>query len=104
VFAEGELAGFVVGRFSPEHLTAIMTNDQQWAGLGETGETYVVASDNRMRSDSRRFLDDRAGFFDEVESAGSADADEIRSTIARSTPHSRVGPVSTRPRTTWVVR
>lgn len=79
VFADGELAGFVVGRFSPESLTAIMTNDQQWGGLGGTGETYVVASDTRMRSDSRRFLEDRAAFFDEVESAGTADADEIRS-------------------------
>lgn len=79
VFADGELAGFVVGRFSPEQLTAIMTNDGQWGGLGDTGETYVVASDTRMRSDSRLFIADRATFFDEVESAGTADADEIRS-------------------------
>jgi class 3 adenylate cyclase len=79
VFAEGDLAGFVVGRFSPEQLTAIMTNDEQWGGLGDTGETYVVASDTRMRSDSRLFIADRAAFFDEVEAAGTADADEIRS-------------------------
>ena len=76
VFADGDLAGFVVGRFSPERLTAIMTNDQQWGGLGDSGETYVVASDTRMRSDSRLFLDDRSAFFDDVESAGTADADE----------------------------
>ena len=85
VFAEGDLAGFVVGRFSPERLTAIMTNDQQWGGLSETGETYVVASDTRMRSDSRQFLEDRAEFFDEIVSAGSADADEIRSMRAFGT-------------------
>ena len=79
VFADGDLAGFVVGRFSPERLTAIMTNDRQWGGLGDSGETYVVASDTRMRSDSRLFLDDRSAFFDDVESAGTADANEIRS-------------------------
>ncbi len=79
VFDDGDLAGFVVGRFSPEVLTAIMTNDEQWGGLGDTGETYVVASDTWMRSDSRQFLEDRAAFFDEVEAAGTADADEIRS-------------------------
>ena len=79
VFADGDLAGFVVGRFSPERLTAIMTNDRQWGGLGDSGETYVVASDTRMRSDSRLFIDDRSAFFDDVESAGTADANEIRS-------------------------
>lgn len=79
VFADGELAGFVVGRISPQSLTDIMTNDEQWGLLGDTGETYVVASDTRMRSDSRRFLEDRAAFFDEVVSAGTADAGEVRS-------------------------
>jgi class 3 adenylate cyclase len=79
VFDDGDLAGFVVGRVAPESLTAIMTNDQQWSGLSDTGETYIVGADSRMRSDSRRFLEDRAAFFDEVESAGTADADEISS-------------------------
>lgn len=79
VFANGDLAGFVVGRVAPGPLTDIMTNDEQWDELSETGETYVVASDTRMRSDSRSFLENRAVFFEEVEAAGTADADEIRS-------------------------
>jgi class 3 adenylate cyclase len=79
VFADGELAGFVVGRFTPAEITAIMTNDEQWGALGDTGETYVVAADARMRSDSRLFLQDRAAFFAEVEAASSATADEIDS-------------------------
>ena len=79
VFDGGELAGFVVGRFSPEEITAVMTNDEQWGELGDTGETYVVASDTRMRSDSRVFLEDPTAFFDDVETAGTADPDEIRS-------------------------
>ena len=79
VFADGELAGFVVGRFTPAEITAIMTNDEQWGALGDTGETYVVGADARMRSDSRLFLQDRAAFFAEVEAASSATEDEIDS-------------------------
>ncbi len=79
VFADGDLAGFVVGRFSPADITAIMTNDAQWGALGDTGETYVVASDARMRSDSRMFLEDPTEFFADVEDAGTAKPDEIRS-------------------------
>ncbi len=59
LFVDGELAGFVAGRFDPAELTDIMTNNQTWGSLGPTGETYVVASDNRMRSDARLFLEDR---------------------------------------------
>jgi class 3 adenylate cyclase len=79
VFDDGELAGFVAGRFSTDELTAIMTNDQNWGTLGDTGETYVVASDARMRSDSRVFLEDSAAYFEQVEAARTATDEEIRS-------------------------
>jgi class 3 adenylate cyclase len=79
VFLDGELAGFVAGRFGPDEVTAIMTNDQSWGTLGDSGETYVVAADSRMRSDARLFLEDRPAYFEQVETAGTASADEIRS-------------------------
>ncbi len=79
IFLDGELAGYVAGRFDTDELTAIMTNEQTWGTLGETGETYVVASDGTMRSDARLFLEDRSAYFDQVELAGTATADEIRS-------------------------
>jgi class 3 adenylate cyclase len=79
VFLDGELAGYVAGRFAPAELTAIMTNDERWGSLGDSGETYVVAVDSRMRSDAREFLQDRPAFFEQVEAAGTANADEIRS-------------------------
>ena len=79
VFDDGVLAGFVVGRFSPEAITAVMTNDEQWGALRDSGETYVVAADSRMRSDSREFLENRTAYFEDVEAAGTADGDEIRS-------------------------
>lgn len=79
VFLDGELAGFVAGRFGPTELTGIMTNEQAWGSLGDAGETYVVAADDRMRSDSRTFLEDERSYFEQVEEAGTATDDEIRS-------------------------
>ncbi len=79
VFDGGELAGFVAGRFGTEDLTAIMTDDEEWDSLGATGETYVVAADGLLRSESRPFLEDRIDFFDQVTEAGAATDDEIRS-------------------------
>ena len=49
---EGDVEIIVVLQLSLEAINAIMT---QRAGMGETGETYLVGSDKRMRSDS--FLD-----------------------------------------------
>lgn len=79
VFLDGELAGFMAGRVAPDDLTWIMTNDETWTTLGDGGETYVVAADDLMRSDSRAFLEDRSAFVDQVEEAGTATDDEIRS-------------------------
>jgi class 3 adenylate cyclase len=79
VFLDGELAGYVAGRFDPSEITDIMTNNQNWGSLGETGETYVVGADTRMRSDSRLFLEDRPAYFEQVEAAGTATDEELRS-------------------------
>ena len=79
VFLDGELAGYVAGRFDPSEITAIMTNDQTWGSLGGNGETYVVAADNLMRSDARLFLEDRPSYFEQVEAAGTATEEELQS-------------------------
>ena len=79
VFLDGELAGYVAGRFDSSEITSIMTNDQSWGLLGDKGETFVVGADTRMRSDSRLFLEDRPAYFEQVETAGTATAEEIRS-------------------------
>jgi len=49
---EGELVGVVALQISQEKINEIM---QERAGMGETGESYVIGMDKRMRSDS--FLD-----------------------------------------------
>jgi class 3 adenylate cyclase len=79
VFTGDELVGFVVGRFAPDEMTTIMTDDERWSSFGDSGETYVVAADGRLRSDARLFVEDRAAFFEQVENAGTATEAEISS-------------------------
>ena len=50
VFKDGELVGCAVFQMPVDKINGIM---QQASGLGETGETFLVAADNRMRSNSR---------------------------------------------------
>ena len=46
---EGETIGVLALQLPHDHVAAIM---QERAGMGRTGETYLVGSDHRMRSDS----------------------------------------------------
>lgn len=78
VIVDGEVAGFVALRFGPEALTAITTADGTWTGQGDTGETYLVAADNLMRSDARRFLEDQNDYLEGVAEAGAASDEQIR--------------------------
>lgn len=77
VFRDGALAGYVAVRFGPDGLTAITTNDGTWDELGDTGETYVVASDDRMRSDARGFLEDQRSYLAAARESGTATDSEI---------------------------
>ncbi len=49
VYQNGEAVGVVAVEISIAHVNEIMADR---AGMGETGETYLVGSDKRMRSDS----------------------------------------------------
>ncbi len=49
ILAKGETIGVAVMQMPIEPINEIMTDR---SGLGETGETYLVGSDNLMRSDS----------------------------------------------------
>jgi len=49
VFINGEMVAVLAIQVSLEDINAIM---QERTGMGQTGETYLVGTDNRMRSDS----------------------------------------------------
>ncbi|MFQ5571646.1 MAG: PAS domain S-box protein [Rhodothermales bacterium] len=50
VFSDGKMIGVVVFQLPVDRMSAIMGDT---SGLGETGETYLIASDRLMRSTSR---------------------------------------------------
>jgi methyl-accepting chemotaxis protein len=58
--------GVLLFQMPVDKINAVMTGHQEWEsdGLGESGETYIVGSDHKMRSISRFFIEDKPGLFD----------------------------------------
>ena len=79
VFADGRLAGYVALRIGPDRISEITTNNGSWEALGSTGETFVVASDDLMRSDARGFIEDESQYLDDVAEQGAATERQINS-------------------------
>ncbi len=73
------LLGVLVFQLPVGEIDNVMTSNQNWEidGLGETGESYLVGPDFKMRSNSRFFLEDPEGFLEAAEKAG-ASATDIR--------------------------
>ena len=72
-----QLLGVLVLQIPIGEIDRVMTDDRQWRqqGLGETGETYLVGQDRRLRSNSRFFLEDPESYFSRLEAAGVAASD-----------------------------
>nr|WP_157897975.1 adenylate/guanylate cyclase domain-containing protein [Mycolicibacterium rutilum] len=72
VGAQGRAEGVLALQFPISKINKLMTVDRHWeaAGMGSTGETFLVGPDDLMRSDSRLFLEDPDRFKREVVDAG----------------------------------
>ncbi|BBX37323.1 cyclase [Mycolicibacterium mageritense DSM 44476 = CIP 104973] len=70
--ADGRVEGVMALQFPITGVNSVMTADQQWeqAGMGESGETFLVGPDGLMRSNSRLFLENRDQFKRDVIDAG----------------------------------
>lgn len=68
----GQVDGVLALQFPVRGINRVMTMQQKWvdAGMGQTGESYLVGPDGLMRTDSRTFLQDREKFKHEVVEAG----------------------------------
>jgi PAS domain S-box-containing protein len=73
------LLGVLVLQVPVGEIDDVMTGNRDWEvdGLGETGETFLVGPDFKMRSNSRFFLEDPAGYIEAAEAAG-ASTDDLR--------------------------
>lgn len=72
------LVGVLAIQIPVDEINSVMTNDGNWQvdGLGQTGETFLVGSDLRMRSDSRALLERPDDYFSALE-AQQVDAETI---------------------------
>jgi PAS domain S-box-containing protein len=76
VFMGGDMIGVVALQMPIDRINQIMTSQNSWSdvGLGQTGETYIVGSDFRMRNQSRFLIDDPDGYFEAIRLAGVTEA------------------------------
>ncbi|MBF7071945.1 methyl-accepting chemotaxis protein [Glaciecola sp. MH2013] len=82
IHLDGEKVGILILQMPIDRLNAIMTYQGQWeqTGLGESGETYLVGSDFRLRSESRFLLEDQTAYLALMREIGLASdiVDEIQ--------------------------
>ena len=71
VFDGNELIGVLILQLNNERLNRLMTFGGKWseAGLGKTGETYLVGEDLLLRTNPRLFLEDKNAYFKALEAA-----------------------------------
>ena len=76
VFSEGRAIAVLIFQMPIDRINAVMTYEGQWQarGLGDSGETYIVGADNRLRSQSRFLLEDKAAYLDALRSGGESDS------------------------------
>jgi class 3 adenylate cyclase len=80
IFDQSKLIGVLAFQMPVNEINAVMTGNQNWEsdGLGETGETYLVGSDELMRSVSRFLVQDPEGYADSLRAIGVKEDDITR--------------------------
>jgi class 3 adenylate cyclase len=71
VYDEDTLIGVLVLQLSNTRIDRVMTYQGKWqeAGLGKTGETYLVGQDKFLRTNPRLFLQDKKAYFQVLKQA-----------------------------------
>ncbi|MEL7224610.1 MAG: adenylate/guanylate cyclase domain-containing protein, partial [Cyanobacteria bacterium J06576_12] len=75
IYRGTELLGVMAIQVPFNEINAVMTGDGDWQedGFGETGETFLVGADEKMRSDSRLLIENPDEYYDAVSEEVSAD-------------------------------
>jgi len=65
IFDGEKKIGVLLFQMPIDEINRVMTGDYNWKdeGLGKSGETYIVGSDYKMRSDSRFFIEEPNRYF-----------------------------------------
>jgi methyl-accepting chemotaxis protein len=80
----GEKLGVLIFQMPINKINNLMTHEQQWkkVGLGESGETYLVADDLLLRSQSRFLIEDKKNYIQALIKGG-VDQDLVKNIAAR---------------------
>ncbi|MFC2094196.1 SpoIIE family protein phosphatase [Bacteroidota bacterium] len=72
IFEGNEKIGVLIFQMPIDKINNIMTNNEKWreVGLGETGETYLVGEDYKIRNQSRFLIEDRQNYFEMIKKSG----------------------------------
>lgn len=72
IFEGGKKLGVLVLQLPVDRINGIMTEEGSWefAGLGDSGETFIIGSDFRLRNDSRGLLQDTKAYLAALKAAG----------------------------------
>ena len=72
IYEGGIKQGILIFQMPIDSINEIMTNNENWrsSGLGESGETYLVGADYKMRSQGRFIIEDKPAYIDLIESLG----------------------------------
>ncbi len=72
IYEDGVKQGILIFQMPIDSINSIMTNNESWksSGLGASGETYLVGSDLKMRSQGRFIIEDKPAYIDLIRSLG----------------------------------
>ncbi len=86
IMDNGKLIGVLAFQMPVDKINNVMTSNKKWKdiGLGDSGETYIVADDFTLRSQSRFLIEDKAGYFKLMNDVG-MDKDVISQMKAQDT-------------------
>ncbi|MDH5516857.1 MAG: methyl-accepting chemotaxis protein [Gammaproteobacteria bacterium] len=83
VYDGNTMVGVAVFQMPVAAINAVMTNHNKWKdiGLGESGETYLVGEDFKLKNESRFLVEDKEGYFELMKQVGmdKTDLAEIKS-------------------------
>jgi methyl-accepting chemotaxis protein len=87
IFDGDQKLGVLIFQMPIDRINAIMTHDQKWAesGLGESGETYLVGTDYKMRSLSRFLIEDPSGYHEMMAALPGIDSNLLSTIEAKQT-------------------
>ena len=65
VFDGDKFIGALIYQINPSAIDKVMTDNRKWEeqGLGETGESYLIAQDHKLRSSPREFLEHPEAYY-----------------------------------------